>query len=130
MSQSFPATTTKERNEIAAVLEELPEDHSARKAYKEGVDAIRLSTFVDGRKDFACRPAGGNERRSAAGVSPGNLKSGRWPVPLSQLVFARLSRHRLDTALFTDCLTHVGTCFIWRPHGDSNPGYRRERAMS
>ena len=27
-------------------------------------------------------------------------------------------------------LQDLGTGVSWRPHGDSNPGYRRERAMS
>ena len=26
--------------------------------------------------------------------------------------------------------SHVLIGKLWRPHGDSNPGYRRERAMS
>ena len=41
---------------------------------------------------------------------------------------ASLSKHHLDTECFFSANNHVTTCFYWRPHGDSNPGYRRERA--
>ncbi len=36
----------------------------------------------------------------------------------------------VDGALATIALKPAQIIDVWRPHGDSNPGYRRERAMS
>jgi hypothetical protein len=52
MPKPFDAHDDQERTEILAVLKELPEDHPAWLAHKEGADAIRLTHLVDGRKDL------------------------------------------------------------------------------
>jgi hypothetical protein len=46
----FDAHDDQERAEILAILKELPQDHPAWAAHKEGADAIRLTHLVDGRK--------------------------------------------------------------------------------
>ncbi len=38
--------------------------------------------------------------------------------------------HELPTTQMKKAYIAVSLSFCWRPHGDSNPGYRRERAMS
>ena len=45
-------------------------------------------------------------------------------LPAALAIRAKNASH-LQTAL-----QDLGTGVSWRPHGDSNPGYRRERAMS
>ena len=35
-----------------------------------------------------------------------------------------------EAALYGFCYSRTYHGINWRPHGDSNPGYRRERAMS
>jgi hypothetical protein len=52
MTKLFDAHDDQERSEISAALNDLPEDHPARRAHKEGADAIRLTHLVDGRKDL------------------------------------------------------------------------------
>jgi len=44
----------------------------------------------------------------------------------------QLNYHSKTATVIKTVLQHVSsTCHTnWRPHGDSNPGYRRERAMS
>ena len=54
-TKPFGAHDDQERDEILAVLGELPEDHPARTAHREGADAIRLTHLVDGRKDLINR---------------------------------------------------------------------------
>ena len=44
-----------ERDEIRAILQELPEDHEARIAHGEGADAIALTHLVDKRQDLIDR---------------------------------------------------------------------------
>lgn len=48
----FEAHDDQERAEIVAVLKELPEDHPACIAHRDGADAIRLTHLVDGHKDL------------------------------------------------------------------------------
>ena len=44
--------------------------------------------------------------------------------------FAPPVKHELSTVAVLASRSLLTCCFNWRPHGDSNPGYRRERAMS
>ena len=50
----FDAHDDQERAEIVTILRELPQDHPAWEAHKEGADAIRL-THIVGRKEIAER---------------------------------------------------------------------------
>lgn len=52
MTIAFDAHDDQERGEILAVLRELPDDHPAWGAHKDGADAVRLTHLVDGRKDL------------------------------------------------------------------------------
>jgi hypothetical protein len=51
-TKPFDAHDDQERGEILAVLRELPDDHAAWAAHREGADALRLTHLVDGRKDL------------------------------------------------------------------------------
>jgi hypothetical protein len=51
--------------------------------------------------------------------------NGRTPVDVAIALPASIIVSLINTAVFGWCLFDV-----WRPHGDSNPGYRRERAVS
>lgn len=52
MTKPFDAHDDEERGEILAVLRELPDDHPAWAAHKDGADALKLTHVVDGRKDL------------------------------------------------------------------------------
>ena len=51
MPRAVEGHDDEERAAIQAIVEELPEDHPAREAYKAGADAIRL-TYLVGREDL------------------------------------------------------------------------------
>jgi hypothetical protein len=51
MEKPFDAHDDLERCEIQEILRELPEDHRARVAQREGADAIALTHLVDKRQD-------------------------------------------------------------------------------
>ena len=55
MNKLFVAHDDVEGSEIRAILSELPEDHRARIAYREGADAIALTHLVDRRQDLIDR---------------------------------------------------------------------------
>jgi hypothetical protein len=55
MNKPFDAHDDQERRQIAEILQELPEDHRARAALREGADAIALTHLVDKRQDLIDR---------------------------------------------------------------------------
>jgi hypothetical protein len=55
MNKRFDAHDDQERREILEILKELPEDHRAWVAHREGADAITLTHLVDKRQDFIDR---------------------------------------------------------------------------
>jgi hypothetical protein len=52
MPRSQRARDDGQQSAIRAILAELPEDHPAREAYRDGADAIELTHLV-GREDLA-----------------------------------------------------------------------------
>jgi hypothetical protein len=55
MNKLFDAHDDQERSEILEILKELPEDHRAWVAHREGSDAIALTHLVDKREDLIDR---------------------------------------------------------------------------
>jgi hypothetical protein len=55
MDKPFDAHDDRERGEIVEILRELPEDHRARLAHREGADAIALTHLVGERQDLVDR---------------------------------------------------------------------------
>jgi hypothetical protein len=55
MNKPFDAHHDQERHAIQEILNELPEDHQARRAHREGADAIALTHLVDRRQDLIDR---------------------------------------------------------------------------
>jgi hypothetical protein len=52
MPRSFETRDDEARAAIQAIIEELPDEHPARDAYKAGADLIEL-TYLVGREDLA-----------------------------------------------------------------------------
>ena len=55
MTKLLDAHDDVERSEVLEILKQLPEDHRARIAHREGVDAIALTHLVDKRQDLIDR---------------------------------------------------------------------------
>jgi hypothetical protein len=55
MEKPFDAHDDHEREEVLKIVNELPEDHRARLAHRDGADAIALTHLVGERQDLVER---------------------------------------------------------------------------
>jgi hypothetical protein len=80
-----------------------------------------------GKADFGGAPGGGRlSEKFCSGA--GCITLGHRGAAMT--AHGTKSSHGIVTAQKQTACIAASRCFYWRPHGDSNPGYRRERVLT